>query len=56
MELEDRDRRVVVDVLKKELASAEEANKAIKAGGWTGTGIIGYTIVRLKEIIVKLGG
>lgn len=56
MELCEADRLVVIDELKIRLAEAEKANAKVKAEGWTGTGAIGYEIVRLKKIIAKLEG
>ena len=49
-----RDAVVIRDVLRKDLEEAEKVNAGIKKRGWTGTGVIGYHIVRLKEILGRL--
>ena len=56
MELSEADRLVVVDELTIRLAEAEELNTKVKAQGWSGTGVVGYEINRLKEVIAKLKG
>ena len=54
MELSDSDRLVVIDELTIRLSDAEKANESIKDAGWSGSGVVGFEITRLKEIIAKL--
>lgn len=55
-ELNDADRKIVVDELCIRLSYYKNENDKIKASGWSGTGTIGYAISRINEIIAKLEG
>ena len=54
MEISEADRLIILDELRIRLADAEKANASIENAGWTGTGVVGFEIQRLKEIIAKL--
>ena len=54
MEINEADRLIILDELRIRLADAEKANASIKTAGWTGTGVVGFEIQRIKEIIAKL--
>ena len=53
-EINDKDAAVISDVLKKDVEEAKKVNDFAKKRGWSGTGVIGYHILRLEEIIDKL--
>ena len=54
--LPENDVPIVVEILSEKLKQVEDENEHIKERGWSGTGAVGYYIIRLKEIIAKLGG
>ncbi|MBA7703265.1 hypothetical protein ES703_112047 [subsurface metagenome] len=56
MEINEADRLIILDELRIRLADVEKANASIKHAGWTGSGVVGFEIERLKEIIAKLEG
>jgi len=56
MEINEADRLIILDELRIRLADVEKANASIKNAGWTGSGVVGFEIERLKEIIAKLEG
>ena len=53
-QVSEEDASVIRDVLQKDVEEAEKINAEAKKKGWTGPGLIGYHIFRLKEIIERL--